>query len=70
MAILQAAFDNDPRARVSLTGPEDILAIAAEIRGKLGPPLPEAAFLTETEIAAIRNSFNVPRVTEGLMRQP
>lgn len=67
MAILLDAFDNDPRARISLTGAEDILAVAAEIRGTFGPPLPEAGFLTETEIAAIRESFNVPRVTEGLM---
>lgn len=69
MAILQATFDNDPRARVSLTGTADILAIAAEIRAEFDPPLPEAGFLTETEIAAIRESFNVPRVTEGLMGQ-
>jgi hypothetical protein len=67
LASLQAAFDSDPRAQVSLNGAAEIAAIAAEIRASFGPPLPEADFLTETEIAAIRASFNVPRVTEGLM---
>jgi len=69
MAALQAVFDNEARAQVSADGAAEIAAIAAELRGQFEPPLPDAAFLTETEIAAIRESFNVPRVTEGLMVQ-
>lgn len=69
MAALQAVFDTDPRAQVVPDGGARILDAAAEIRAEFGPELPPGDFFTETEIAAIRESFNVPRVTQGLRVQ-
>lgn len=67
MAVIQAAFATDARAQAPAIGEPEIVAIAAEIRSEFEPGLPPAEFFTETEIAAIRASFNVPRVTEGLI---
>ncbi|WP_291202665.1 hypothetical protein [Hyphomonas sp.] len=67
MAIIQAAFATDARAQAPAIGEAEIVAIAAEIRSEFEPGLPPGDFFTETEIAAIRASFNVPRVTEGLI---
>lgn len=66
MAALQKVFDTAERAQVAHDGAEKIAAVAAELRAEFEPGLPEAEFLSESEIAAIRASFNVPRVTEGL----
>lgn len=68
MAALQKIFDTEERAEVATDGAEKIAAIAAELRAEFEPGLPEAEFLSESEIAAIRASFNVPRVTEGLYK--
>lgn len=69
MAALRQVFDTAERAEVAEDGAEKIAAIAAELRAEFEPGLPEAEFLSESEIAAIRASFNVPRVTEGLYQQ-
>lgn len=53
----------DARAEVAAGGTEEILAIAENIRGNFDGVPPEADFLTDAEITAIRNKFNVPRVT-------
>lgn len=65
LAGLQQQFFSDPRAEVG-AGAEGIEKVGAELRAEFEPGLPEAEFLSESEIAAIRASFNVPRVTEGL----
>lgn len=59
---LAAAFDN-PRGEVAAGGAEEIIAIAAAMVGNFGTVPPESDFLTDADIAAIRQSFNVPRVT-------
>lgn len=64
LAVLQRQFLTDPRAEVAPA--EKIEQVAAELRAEFEPGLPEAEFLSESEIAAIRASFNVPRVIEGL----
>jgi hypothetical protein len=64
MAALQREFDTAERAQVAPA--ERIAEVAAGLRAEFEPGLPEAEFLSESEIAAIRASFNVPRVTEGL----
>lgn len=63
-AELAAMFDNNPRAELPTGGSEEIYALAAEIRGAFAGFDPADDFLTEADIAAIRNSFNVPRVTQ------
>ncbi|MBK8199838.1 MAG: hypothetical protein IPK75_15920 [Acidobacteria bacterium] len=67
MRALQQQFDTQERAQVAPEGAARIANIAAEIRAEFEPGLPEGEFFTETEIAAIRESFNVPRVTEGVI---
>jgi hypothetical protein len=64
---LQALFDGAERAQLTTRGADEIAAVAAELREAFGPDLPPGEFFTETEIAAIRASFNVPRVTEGVI---
>lgn len=59
---LAAAFD-DPRAEVAAGGAEEIIAIADAMIGSFGTVPPESDFLTKADIAAIRQAFNVPRVT-------
>lgn len=63
-AELFAIFRNNPRAEVSHAGAAEIEAVAAEIRAAFPAEEPPAQFLTEADITAIRNSFNVPRVTQ------
>ena len=60
---IAAMFDTEPAARPAEGGETEILAIAAHIRQAFASAEPEASFLTEADIAAIRESFNVPRVT-------
>lgn len=67
MKSLQAMFDTSERAQLAPEGAARIANIAAELRAEFEPGLPETNFFTETEIAAIRESFNVPRVTEGVI---
>jgi hypothetical protein len=67
IVLIQAAFAADERAQAPSVDVDEVAAVAAEIRAGFEPGLPEAEFLTAREIAAIRESFNVPRVTEGLM---
>jgi hypothetical protein len=69
LAGIQAAFAADALAQTPAIGEDEILAVAAEIKGEFVPGLPPAEFFTETEIAAIRESFNVPRVTQGVISQ-
>ncbi|MFN7165230.1 MAG: hypothetical protein ACK4P2_10480 [Hyphomonas sp.] len=67
IAIIQAAFAADERAQLPAAGAAEIEAVLAEIKGAFEPGLPPGEFFTDTEIAAIRASFNVPRVTQGLI---
>ncbi len=69
IALIQAAFAADARAQAPAIGAAEIQAVAAEIQSAFEPGLPPGEFFTETEIAAIRDSFNVPRVTQGLISQ-
>lgn len=69
IAVIQAAFAADARAQAPAAGAAEIAAVVAAIRGEFEPGLPPGEFLTQTEIAAIRASFNVPRVTEGVISQ-
>jgi hypothetical protein len=64
---LKAMFDNAERAQPAPRGAAEIAEVAAQLREAFGPDLPPAEFLTEAEIAAIRASFDVPRVTEGVI---
>lgn len=59
---LANAFE-DPRAEVAAGGAEEIMAVAAAMAGNFSNLPPESDFLTDADIAAIRQSFNVPRVT-------
>lgn len=69
LATIQAAFAADAQAQTPAIGEAQILAVADQIKGEFEPGLPPAEFFTESEIAAIRDSFNVPRVTEGVISQ-
>ncbi len=69
IAVIQAAFAADARAQAPAAGAAEIAAVVAAIQGEFEPGLPPGDFLTHTEIAAIRASFNVPRVTEGVISQ-
>ena len=69
IAVIQAAFAADARAQAPAAGAAEIAAVVAAIQGVFEPGLPPGEFLTPTEIAAIRESFNVPRVTEGMISQ-
>ena len=69
LAAIQAAFAADALAQTPAICEDRILAVADEIKRLFQPGLPDAEFFTETEIAAIRESFNVPRVTEGVISQ-
>ncbi len=60
---IAAMFDTDPLARVADDGAAEILEIAERIRLAFPSQEPEAHFLTEADILAIRESFNVQRVT-------
>jgi hypothetical protein len=63
-AQLIAQFDNNPRAEPPQGGIEEILELAEGIRARFGDEEPPEAFLTEADLAAIRASFSVPRVTQ------
>ena len=67
IAVIQAAFAADARAQAPAAGAAEIAAVVAAIQGVFEPGLPPGEFLTQTEIAAIRASFTVPRVTEGVI---
>jgi len=69
IAVIQAAFAADERAQAPLAEAGEIAKVLAEIRAEFEPGLPDGGFFTATEIAAIRESFNVPRVTEGVVQQ-
>ena len=69
IAVIHAAFAADALAQAPAAGAAEIAAVVAAIQGVFEPGLPPGDFLTPTEIAAIRASFNVPRVTEGVISQ-
>lgn len=65
-AELRAAFETSDRAGVPANTLAEITALRESIRqGFAGLPA-DPGFLTEEEISAIRASFDVPRVTQGL----
>ncbi|MFN3314805.1 MAG: hypothetical protein ACK46Q_15260 [Hyphomonas sp.] len=61
---LIALFENNPRAEAPQGGMEEILELAAEIRAGFAGYEPADDFLSEADLAVIRSSFNVPRVTQ------
>ncbi len=63
---IAAMFDADPLARSAAGGEAEIREIADRIRQAFSAAEPEARFLTEADIMAIRESFNVPRVTSDV----
>lgn len=69
VATLTAEFTDNARAELPADGPAEIAAIGNEIRQQFAGFDESSNFLTDAEIAAIRNSFNVPRVTQGLKGQ-
>jgi len=69
IALIEAAFAADERAQAPLAQADEIAKVLAEIRAGFEPGLPDGEFFTATEITAIRESFNVPRVTEGVVQQ-
>ena len=70
VAGLRAEFIDNARAELPANGPAEIAAVGAEIRQQFaGLEDTPGNFLTEAEIEAIRESFNVPRVTQGLKGQ-
>ena len=69
VAALTAEFANSARAELPADGPAKIAAVGNEIRQQFAGFDESSNFLTDAEIAAIRNSFNVPRVTQGLKGQ-
>lgn len=66
---LSAEFADNARAELPVDGPAEIAAVGEEIRQQFAGFDESSNFLTDAEIAAIRNSFNVPRVTQGLKGQ-
>tara|TARA_R110000787_G_scaffold72118_11_gene160771 strand:- start:17001 stop:17447 length:447 start_codon:yes stop_codon:yes gene_type:complete len=66
---LTAAFAANARAELPANGPAEIAAVGAEIRQQFAGLDMSSNFLTDAEITAIRESFNVPRVTQGLKGQ-
>jgi len=66
---LSAEFADNARAELPADGPAEIAAVGEEIRQQFAGFDESSNFLTDAEIAAIRNSFNVPRVTQGLKGQ-
>ena len=69
VSALAAQFAETARAELPANGPAEIAAVGAEIRQQFAGLDESSNFLTDDEIAAIRNSFNVPRVTQGLKGQ-
>lgn len=66
---LVASFALEPRAEPATMTPADIRRIAYDLRLDFAQGLPPGNFLTEDDVAAIHESFNVPRVTRGLRGQ-
>ena len=61
---LMALFEGNPRAELPEGGMEEIAALAGEIRAEFAGYEPADDFLNEADLAAIRTSFDVPRVTQ------
>jgi len=66
---LVASFEDEPRAQPATMTAEDIRQFAHDARLVFAEGLPPGNFLTEDDVAAIHESFNVPRVTRGLRGQ-
>ncbi len=62
---LRALFDSNPRAEVTAADLDGVTTLVAAVRAEFADFTPSPNMLTGAEIAAIRDSFNVPRVTEG-----
>jgi hypothetical protein len=69
VSALSAEFADNARAELPANGPAEIAAAGAEIREQFAGLDESTNFLTDAEIASIRESFNVPRVTQGLKGQ-
>jgi hypothetical protein len=64
--ILLALFLEDPRGLAAPADPATAEAVQRSIMGRFAEELPPGNFLTDAEIASLRASFDVPRVTRGL----
>lgn len=62
---LRALFNGNPRAEVSPADVNLMETLVSGVRSEFADFVPSGNMLTEAEIAAIRESFNVPRVTEA-----
>ncbi|KCZ94420.1 hypothetical protein [Hyphomonas johnsonii] len=69
VAALGKEFAANARAELPPVGGAEIARVAGEIRQQFAGLDMESNFLTDAEIAAIRDSFDVPRVTQGLKGQ-
>ena len=65
IAALRAVFDANPRSAVTPADLDLIGTLVSSVRSEFAGYLPSANMLTEAELAAIRESFNVPRVTRA-----
>ncbi len=66
---LLARFASSPRAAPADMTPAQIEAIAQAVRVEFASSTPASEHLTEEDAEAIRQSFNVPRVTKGMKTQ-
>lgn len=66
---LRSLFLNEPLAQLPDDDGARIASIADGIRAQFDTFDSTAHFLTDAEVEAIRQSFNIPRVTQGLKGQ-
>lgn len=62
---LRGVFEANPRAQIKPADLESIERLISGIRAEFEGLMPNPNMLTEAEIAAVRESFNVPRVNRG-----
>ncbi len=65
IAALRAVFDANPRADMPPVASGAIEALVSDVQAEFADVSLSSNMLTEADIAAIRESFNVPRVTQG-----
>ena len=65
-AALLALFEEEPRGLAAPADPAATEAMHLAMLERFAEDLPPGNFLTDAEIAALRASFDVPRVTSGL----
>ncbi|MGH1422735.1 MAG: hypothetical protein ACRBEQ_13050 [Hyphomonas sp.] len=66
---LRNSFDENPLAQLPEGGSERIERVIESVHAQFESFDSTSNFLTDAEVEAIRQSFNVPRVTQGLKGQ-